>query len=278
MENRLFAKERLQHEALACVIAKGDEVLYQSKARGIFPLYESVVLKNIEMKGAALADRVIGKAAAMFAVEAGIDSVFGLVMSEHAIAVLEKAGIPYEYQSFTPYIKNRELTGMCPVETRAIASDGFPMLRGKVERFLGSLGMIPETYLEETLVIIKPDAVAAGHVGEILTAYEQAGFEIRQMRMEIPSTPNLERHYAEHIGKSFFGDLIAFMSSGPAVFIRLSGVDVIARVRTLNGATDPAKALSTSLRGRFATDIQTNAVHGSESLEAAERELTIWFK
>ncbi len=130
---------------------------------------------------------------------------------------------------------------------------------------------------EKTLVLIKPDAVKRGLIGTIIHRYEAAGLEIEKMKWTIPSETVLKEHYAEHIDKPFYGDLSAFMQSGPVVAMVLSGNEAVARVRQINGATDFKKADCGSIRGHYGCDITENLVHGSDSVYSAQREIRVWF-
>jgi len=131
--------------------------------------------------------------------------------------------------------------------------------------------------LERTLSIIKPDATSAGHIGEIITRLEREGLRILAMRMLRLSRAEAEGFYAVHRGKPFFNDLTAFMSSGPIVVMVLEGEDAINRYRQIMGATDPAKAAPGTLRKQFASNIQNNAVHGSDGPETARSEISYFF-
>ncbi|MBN2260263.1 MAG: DUF1893 domain-containing protein [Clostridiales bacterium] len=137
-----MAKNLIVENKYACVIVKEGKVIYASDARGIFPLYEAKEILKIDLNGAALADKVIGKAAAMIAVEGGVEAIHGQVMSVNAINYLIQHEITYSFDLLTEYIKNRELTGMCPVETRAITTDDYSELNGKVKEFLKTIGAI----------------------------------------------------------------------------------------------------------------------------------------
>ena len=130
---------------------------------------------------------------------------------------------------------------------------------------------------EATLVIIKPDAVGRGLVGEILGRLESKGLRIDALRMMRMSPGVAERHYAEHADKPFFKDLVAFITSGDVVVARVSGRDAIAVVRSMMGGTDPAKSGPGTIRGDFGLDITQNLVHGSDSPESAARELELFF-
>ena len=131
--------------------------------------------------------------------------------------------------------------------------------------------------MEKTLVLIKPRVIKRGLLGKIITIYEDKGLEITRIRMARPSKEMLEEHYAEHKGKPFFPELIEYMSCGPVCAMELQGEDVIRVVRKLNGATDPLKAEAGTIRARFAISKSVNAVHASDSVESANRELEIWF-
>lgn len=134
---------------------------------------------------------------------------------------------------------------------------------------------------EKTLVLIKPDGVARGLVGEILGRIENKGYQITGLKMLLPTEDQLQRHYAEHAGKPFYQPLIEFMSSGPIVAVRVEGDRVIEGFRSLAGATDPTAALPGTIRGDLSRDfgekVQKNLVHGSDSTQSAEYELGIWF-
>jgi nucleoside-diphosphate kinase len=130
---------------------------------------------------------------------------------------------------------------------------------------------------ETTLVLIKPDAVRRGLVAEILGRFERRGFRIRGMRQLVLERALAERHYAEHAGKPFFGDLVDFICSGPLVALALQGPDAIATVRTMMGATNPLDSAPGTIRGDLALELSENVVHGSDSPASAERELAIYF-
>jgi nucleoside-diphosphate kinase len=131
--------------------------------------------------------------------------------------------------------------------------------------------------LEQTLSIIKPDAVGKNHIGEIVAHFEEAGLSIVAMKMIHLSREQAEGFYAEHIGRPFFEGLMTFMTSGPVVVQVLSGENAIQRNRELMGATDPAKAEPGTLRARFGTIVSANAVHGSDSPVSAAREIAYFF-
>jgi nucleoside-diphosphate kinase len=132
--------------------------------------------------------------------------------------------------------------------------------------------------MELTFAIIKPDAVKAGHTGAIIARIEQSGFRIAGMRLQHLSTKEAEGFYAVHRERPFFGELTAFMSSGPCVVMALEAGDAIRKWRDLMGATDPAKADAGTLRKEFGTSIGNNATHGSDAAETAAFELGYFFR
>ena len=131
--------------------------------------------------------------------------------------------------------------------------------------------------LERTLILVKPDAMARGLAGEILARFERRGLVVRDARLVEVDRDLAERHYAEHAEKPFFGELVSFITSGPTLALALEGEGAIAIARATIGATDPADAAPGSIRGDLALAMPDNLVHGSDSPESAERELTLWF-
>jgi nucleoside-diphosphate kinase len=131
--------------------------------------------------------------------------------------------------------------------------------------------------LERTFAIVKPDAVAARHAGEILAAIEQAGFRILALRMTRLTEQQAQGFYAVHTEKPFFAGLVKFMTEGPIVVMALEREDAIRKWRETMGATNPANAAEGTLRKRFATSIERNCVHGSDAPETAETELRFFF-
>ena len=131
--------------------------------------------------------------------------------------------------------------------------------------------------MEKTLVLIKPDAFAKNHTGAILKLYEDAGFKIVAAKVMRMTDAVAAKHYAEHVGKSFYPALVEFMTSAPLMALVLSGDDVIKKVREINGATNPAEAADGTVRKLFAEDKTKNAVHASDSPESAAREIPIFF-
>jgi nucleoside-diphosphate kinase len=131
--------------------------------------------------------------------------------------------------------------------------------------------------LERTLSIIKPDAVASGHTGDIVARFEKNGVKIIAMRMLKMSRSQAEGFYAVHRTRPFFNDLVAFMTSGPVVAMILEGENMILKNRDLMGATDSKKAAPGTIRADFGTDVEKNAVHGSDSPETAAVETAYFF-
>lgn len=130
---------------------------------------------------------------------------------------------------------------------------------------------------ESTLLIIKPDAVKRGLVGEILSRFERKGLRIDSMRTMRIDPSLAKRHYAEHADKPFFGELVDFITSGDVIVAKVTGREAISVVRGLMGATDPAKAAQGTIRGDLGIEITQNLVHGSDSPESARRELALFF-
>jgi len=128
-----------------------------------------------------------------------------------------------------------------------------------------------------TLLIVKPDGVRRGLVGEVLRRVEAKGLRIVEMRMMTIDRPLAEEHYGEHREKPFFGELVDFITSGPVVVARLQGEEAIDVWRTMIGPTDPATAPPGTIRGDLGLIITENIVHGSDSPESAERELKLFF-
>jgi len=131
--------------------------------------------------------------------------------------------------------------------------------------------------MEQTLAIIKPDAVAARYAGRIIQRIEEAGFQIRAMRLLRLSQTEAEGFYAVHRQRPFFKSLTSFMTSGPVVVLALEAEDAIKKWRALMGATDPAKADAGTLRKEFGASIENNATHGSDAPETAAFELGYFF-
>ncbi|MGH3449967.1 MAG: nucleoside-diphosphate kinase [Haloechinothrix sp.] len=130
---------------------------------------------------------------------------------------------------------------------------------------------------ECTLVLVKPDGVSRGLVGEVIARIENKGLKLAALELRTVANELAEEHYAEHKDKPFFGDLLEFITSGPVVAMAVEGPRAIEGFRQLAGATDPVKSNTGSIRGDFALEVQNNIVHGSDSPESAERELKLWF-
>jgi nucleoside-diphosphate kinase len=130
---------------------------------------------------------------------------------------------------------------------------------------------------ERTLSIIKPDGVEKGVIGKIVARFEAAGLKPVAVRMARLSQAEAEGFYAVHKARPFFNDLVKFMTSGPVVLMVLEGEGAVAKNREVMGATDPKKAADGTLRKDFATDIEKNTVHGSDSLENAKIEVSYFF-
>ncbi len=131
--------------------------------------------------------------------------------------------------------------------------------------------------MELTLGIIKPDAVKNNSVGNIIAMYEKAGFKIRAMKIIYMTKEQAGGFYAVHKERPFYGELCDFMSSGPCIPLVMEGNDIIAKNRELMGATNPKEAAEGTIRKLYATDIQDNAVHGSDSPESAQFEIGYFF-
>lgn len=132
--------------------------------------------------------------------------------------------------------------------------------------------------MERTFVMIKPDGVRKGLVGEILGRFERKGFRIAGLKMLRIGQALAEAHYAEHRDKPFFKGLVEFITSGPVVAFILEGPNAILEVRKMMGATHPKDALPGTIRGDFATTIDENVIHGSATPEDAAREIALFFK
>jgi nucleoside-diphosphate kinase len=129
----------------------------------------------------------------------------------------------------------------------------------------------------KTLLMIKPDTVAEGRVGEIIALVERNRYRINRLSLTRFSRERAERFYEMHRARPFFGDLVAYITSGPVVAIEVEADDAVAKIRELIGATNPADARPGTLRAMYGKSLQNNAVHGSDSSAAAEKELEIAF-
>lgn len=131
--------------------------------------------------------------------------------------------------------------------------------------------------MDRTLILVKPDAVARGLTGEIISRFERKGLTLAAVQLMTLDDDTAKRHYADHADKPFFGGLIAFITSGPVVAMILEGENAIDAGRQIIGSTDPLQAAPGSIRADFAMVMRRNLVHGSDSAESAEREIAIYF-
>lgn len=132
--------------------------------------------------------------------------------------------------------------------------------------------------MEQTYVMVKPDGVQRGLVGEVISRIEKRGLKLVALRMNVISEATAKEHYAEHAARPFFPSLIEFITSGPSVSMVVAGKDAVKVMRAINGATNPVDAAPGTIRGDFALDVGRNIVHASDCLEAAAREIAIHFK
>lgn len=134
---------------------------------------------------------------------------------------------------------------------------------------------------ERTLMLIKPDGVKRGKIGEIIRRIENKGYQIIAMKMVVPTEKLLNLHYAEHVGKSYYPSLVSYMMSGPVVVMIGEGTNIISGWRTLMGETNPTKAAPGTIRGDLGREWEEkammNIVHGSDSVLSAECEINLWF-
>ena len=130
---------------------------------------------------------------------------------------------------------------------------------------------------ESTFVMVKPDGVRRGLVGDVISRFEGKGLTLDKMRMLTIDDDLASQHYAEHVDKPFFGELVAFITSGPVVAMQWSGESAVGVARTLMGTTNPAEAAPGTIRGDFGVVITENIVHGSDSVTSAGRELGLYF-
>jgi nucleoside-diphosphate kinase len=131
--------------------------------------------------------------------------------------------------------------------------------------------------MDRTLILVKPDAFARGLTGEIIARFERKGLRILALKHMQVDEALAQRHYAEHEGKPFFGELVEFITSGPLVAFVLEGHEAVVAARQVIGATNPLEATTGSIRGDFALQIGQNMVHGSDSNESAAREAALFF-
>jgi nucleoside-diphosphate kinase len=131
--------------------------------------------------------------------------------------------------------------------------------------------------MDRTLILVKPDAFARGLTGEIIARFERKGLRIVALMHMVLTEDTAQRHYAEHEGKPFFGELVEFITSGPLVAMVLEGHEAVLAARQVIGATNPLEASPGSIRGDFALEIGQNMVHGSDSNDSAAREAALFF-
>jgi nucleoside-diphosphate kinase len=131
--------------------------------------------------------------------------------------------------------------------------------------------------MEQTLILVKPDAFARGLTGEIIARFERKGLQIVALKLITTPRDLAETHYDEHRERPFFGELVDFITSAPLVAMVLEGDEAVTAARQLIGATNPLEATTGSIRGDFAIAVGQNMVHGSDSPESATREIGIWF-
>ena len=132
--------------------------------------------------------------------------------------------------------------------------------------------------METTLVLLKPDAVQRGLIGEIVNRLEKTGLKIAGMKLMQVSQELANEHYGEHVGKPFFEGLVSFITSGPIVVMAVQGNGAVGIVRKTMGATNPAESPPGTVRGDYGIDIGRNLVHGSDSVESAKREVALFFE
>ena len=131
--------------------------------------------------------------------------------------------------------------------------------------------------MDRTLILVKPDAFARNLTGEIIGRFERKGLRIVALRHMTLDEATAEQHYAEHVGKPFFEELVSFITSGPLVAMVLEGTEAVRAARQVIGATNPLEAVPGSIRGDYAVEVGQNMVHGSDSPESAEREAALFF-
>lgn len=132
--------------------------------------------------------------------------------------------------------------------------------------------------MERTFIMLKPDAVQRGLVGEVISRFEKKGFKLAGMKLIQVHRGLAEEHYAEHRGKGFFEPTVDYIMSSPVVAMVWEGKNAVALARELMGATNPANSNPGSIRGMYGMDISRNVIHGSDSLASAEREIALYFK
>ncbi|GAA5941894.1 uncharacterized protein JCM15063_000811 [Sporobolomyces koalae] len=131
--------------------------------------------------------------------------------------------------------------------------------------------------MEQTYIMIKPDGVQRGLVGEIISRFEKRGYKLAALKMTKPTTEHLEKHYADLSSKGFFKGLISYMASGPVVAMVWEGKDAVKTGRVILGATNPLASAPGTIRGDYAIDVGRNVCHGSDAVESAQKEIALWF-
>lgn len=131
--------------------------------------------------------------------------------------------------------------------------------------------------VEKTFLMVKPDGVKRGLIGEIVQRFEKKGYKLNDAKMMTISEDLAKEHYGEHADKPFFGELVSFITSGPVFAMVWEGENVISVARQMMGKTNPADALPGTIRGDFATEMSENVIHGSDSPESADREIKLFF-
>ena len=131
--------------------------------------------------------------------------------------------------------------------------------------------------MDQTLILVKPDAFARNQTGEIIARFERKGLRLVELKLMTMSRELAEQHYAEHVERPFFGELVEFITSGPLVAMVLEGYESVTAARQVIGATNPLEAAPGSIRGDFALEVGQNMVHGSDSNESAAREVALFF-
>jgi nucleoside-diphosphate kinase len=131
--------------------------------------------------------------------------------------------------------------------------------------------------MERTLILVKPDAFKRNLTGEIIARFERKGLHLAALKLMTMTAELAERHYAEHVGKPFFEELVTFITSGPLVAMVLTGEHAVEAARQVIGATNPLQATTGSIRGDYALEVGQNMVHGSDSTESAAREVALFF-
>src|SRR5216683_2227003 len=137
---------------------------------------------------------------------------------------------------------------------------------------------LEDSFMQQTLILLKPDCVHRRLVGSIIQRFEQKGLRLAGLKLVQASRALAEKHYAVHKGKPFYDSLLSFLTSGPTVAMVWEGREAVAVARTLMGVTDGTKAAPATVRGDFALSVQNNLVHGSDSPDNAKLEIDLWFK